>query len=642
MDSIVLSISILAVIFTGMLSAYLYRALLRQGRESRAKELELVRAKEELTVQNEELTALYEEMSATEETLQEQYDQLQNHRQELMRINSRYSLIYQAGNEGLWEYDYATKETFLSDRLTEIYGYGPEQKKFMNEKRDSLIHPEDLPRVYETWRALKHGQIQSYDMEYRILHACGEYRWIQAKGTILRDENGRNLIMAGSHGDINDRKIQEQKLYESAYFDSLTGLPNRDLFVEKLQECIAETIEDHGVGAVLILGLDDFKAINDAMGLLSGDEVLKRMGSRLSSIDGEKRMTARLSGDEFLVLLRKVPQRHDIEAEIKSILELIHQPITFNKVEIILTATVGAVVFPKDANTADRALQNGSIALQQAKQKGKGGFVFFDDRMAKDSMRHIRLETGLKTAFANREYALDYQPIFSASTLELMGFEALARWHSPEFGLVPPSEFIRIAEQNGRIVELGSWALQEACRVLKAMDEKTENSTYLSVNLSPVQLMQKDFVDQVKGIITGSGISPGRICFEITETALMESFETSYRKICVLKDWGIKFSLDDFGTGYSSLRYLQNLPVNTLKIDKCFIDDILVDKRLQKMVKAIIDISHDLDLKVVAEGVESESQLERLRLYGCDCIQGYLLGPPDSELKAMARMNADR
>ncbi len=604
--------------------------------ERRAQEMELIHTKDDLTAQNEEITALYEEMSAAEETLQEQYDQLEKNRREIIRINDRYRLIYQAGNEGLWEYDYATNETYLSDRLTEIYGYGPEKKIFMNRERDSLIHPEDLPKVYEKWRALNHGLIQAYDMEYRILHSSGEYRWIQAKGTILRDEEGNNLLMAGSHGDIHERKTQQQKLYESAYFDALTGLPNRDWFMEKLSGCITKTIENHGVGATLILGLDDFKAVNDAMGLASGDVVLKAIGERLLSWQNEKRFTARLSGDEFLVLLSDVQQRHEVESEIQQVLELIRLPIPFNEIELILSASLGAVLFPKDAHAADKILQNGSIALQQAKLKGRSTYVFFDDRMAKDSMRHIRLEAGLKTAFENREYFLDYQPIFRSDTLGLAGFEALARWHSPEFGLVPPDEFIRIAEQNGRIVELGNWVLQEACGLLKSMDMKSDNSTYLSVNLSPVQLLQKDFVVQIKEIITRMGVPPHRIVFEITETALMESFETSNQKICELKAWGVGFSLDDFGTGYSSLSYLRNLPVKTLKIDKCFIDDICTDHRLQKMVKSVIDISHDLELNVVAEGVENNAQLMLLKNLGCDCIQGYLLGPPTTKFKALS------
>lgn len=611
-------------------------------RDRRAQELELTQTKDSLTTQNEEITALYEEMSAAEEMLQEQYDQLEKNRQEIIRINDRYRLIYQAGNEGLWEYDYATKETYLSDRLTEIYGYGPEKKAFMNKERDSLIHPLDLPMVYEKWRALKQGLIQSYDMEYRILHISGEYRWIQAKGTILRDEDGKNLLMAGSHADIHERRMEQQKLYESAYYDRLTGLPNRDWFVEKLAECIAATVEVHGIGAVLILGLDDFKAVNDAMGLVSGDEVLRAIGSRLLSCQNEKRFAARLSGDEFLILLSDTQQRYEIEAEIHQVLELIHQPITFNEVEIILTASLGAVLFPKDAHTTDKVLQNGSIALQQAKLKGRNASIFFDDRMAKDSMRHLRLEAGLKTAFENKEYSVDYQPIFGTENLKLTGFEVLVRWHSPEFGLVSPDEFIKKAEQNGRIVELGNWVLQESCSMLQAMDRIALSNIYISVNLSPVQLMQKDFVAQVKEIITSTKVSPNRIVFEITETALMESFETSNQKICALKDWGIGFALDDFGTGYSSLSYLRSLPVNTLKIDKCFIDDICDEWKLQKMVRSIIDISHDLELKVVAEGVESQTQLKLLKNLGCDFIQGYLLGAPGSEKKALTLMESSQ
>ncbi len=551
-------------------------------------------------------------------------------------------MISQDSNEGLWKYDGNTRETFLSDRVTEIYGYGPNQKEFMNRERDALIHPEDLSGVYEHWRALNRGDIDTYDVEYRILHASGEYRWVRAKGTILRDEKGKNLLMAGSHGDIHERKLQEKKLYESAYYDHLTGIPNRKWFVEKLEQTAAQTVADHDVGAVLFLGMDDFKVINDAMGHAQGDMVLQEVARRLAALAGEKCHVARLSGDEFAVLLCSIHQRHEIEAEIQRVHELIHHPIHLNDSEIILSASLGAVLFPKDASTADGILRNGNIALQQAKQRRKNSYVFFDDRMAKENMRYSRLDAGLKAAFGQQEFLLHYQPIFTADTRTLVGFEALVRWKNPEFGFVVPSEFIRLAERNGSIVELGHWVLQEACNFVNRLSAWGIEDIYVSVNLSPVQILQKDFVKHVKNIIEGANVPPRRIVLEITETAMMESFDVSYQKIRGLQEWGISFSLDDFGTGYSSLNYLRAIPVKILKIDKSFIDDLLYDKRLQKMVKSIIDISHDLGLTVVTEGVEVEAQLELLGRYGCDCIQGYLLGRPEPEAVAMGWLEDSR
>lgn len=626
-------------LFIYFLAVLLMGKLILMVQAGRHKENELLQVKEELTAQNEEITALYEEMSAADETLQEQYNQLQASREELMRINDRYRLLYQAGNEGLWEYDYDTKETYLSDRVTEIYGYGPERKDFMNMERNALIHPEDFPGVYDKWRALNKGDVQAYDMEYRILHASGEYRWIRAKGTILRDETGKNLFMAGSHGDIHQRKIQEQKLYESAYYDQLTGLPNRKWFMEKLEKCVDQTVASHDVGAVLTIGLDDFRVINDAMGHACGDDVLREVAQRLSTLKGERCHVARLSGDEFLVLLCSIHQRHEIEAEIHGIMALVHQPILLNEGKIIISASMGAVLFPKDAATADAILRNGDIALQQAKKRRRNSYIFFDDRMAKENMRHIHLDAGLKAAFGQQEFMLFYQPIFAADTRTLSGFEALIRWNSSEFGFISPAEFIKLAEQNGSIIELGRWVLQEACGFIKRLSPYGAAGLYVSVNLSPVQLLQKDFIADVKAVIEAAEIPHGSIVFEITETAMMESFDVSYQKILELQEWGIHFALDDFGTGYSSLNYLRRIPVKTLKIDKCFIDDLINDQRLQKMVRSIIDISHDLGLTVVAEGVEAEAQLTLLTSYGCDCIQGYLLGRPVPETEAMDWIN---
>lgn len=603
--------------------------------ERRDKELELIASKEDLTVNNEEITALYEEMAAAEETLQEQFDQLRDHREEIMRINEKYNLVYRAGNEGLWDFDYTTGETYLSDRITEIYGYGPEQKPFMIENRNKLIHPDDLPEVKQAWRALKEGTTDVYDMEYRILHASGEYRWIHAKGTVLRDEDGRNLIMAGSHGDIHQRKLQEQKLYESAYTDSLTGLRNRRWILEKLDRVLLDTIQCHGVGAVVILGLDGFKAINETMSMRSGDEILIQTASRVRAVQKEGVFTARLSGDEFMIIMSDIPQRYEVDEVLGKILMDIHRPMRFNGQEIQVTASAGVVIFPKDASGTDAVLRNCDMALIQAKKRGKNCHVFFDEKMAKESMRYIQMDAGLSNALTNNEFQLHYQPIFNSHSRALSGFEALLRWNSPEFGFVPPDVFIRIAERSGKIVDMGNWVIQEACRFHSLLPKDFASDIYVSVNVSPVQIMQKDFVMQVKEIIGNAGVPPGCIVMEITETAMMESFDVNSQKLSDLQEWGIKFFLDDFGTGFSSLNYLGRLPVATLKIDKGFIDELQWDGKQIKMVRGIVNISHQLGLTVIAEGVEEEAQLEILKGLECDCIQGYLLGRPLAESKAL-------
>lgn len=625
-----LMMAVLIPVITAMIGSIL------QMEEARlAKEEALIQAKEDLTAQNEEITALYEEMSAAEETLQEQFDQLQQHREEILRHNERYNLLYQAGNEGLWEYDYMTDTTTLSDRLTEIYGYGPEGKAYMTVNRDALIHPDDLPRVYENWRSLNRGLIETYDMEYRILHACGEYRWIRAKGTILRDAEGRNLLMAGSHGDIHLRKTQEERLYESAYTDSLTGLRNRRWFMERLDGSIEDIVGTHGVGAALLLGLDDFKSINEAMGMRSGDEILRIIAGRLLTLDDEALYAARLGGDEFILMLEGVTQRYEIEAAARRILTAISSPIAFNSHEIQVTGSIGVVLIPKDAAVTDAVLRNCDLALTQAKQSGRNTCVFFDERMAKQSMMNLQLDAGLKTAAENNEFSLHYQPIYNIQKERLVGFEALIRWNSPEFGSVSPDSFIRIAEKNGQIVEIGHWVLGEACGFVGRFPPGADGDLYVSVNVSTVQIMQKDFILQMQAVIEQWDIRPERIVMEITETTLMESFEVSSSKIEAMKAWGVRFSLDDFGTGYSSLNYLRKLQVSTLKLDKRFIDELLWDERQRKIVHTMIEISHELGMTVVAEGVEDADQLEVLKQMGCDCVQGYHVSRPVLEAEAM-------
>lgn len=441
--------------------------------------------------------------------------------------------------------------------------------------------------------------------------------------------------------NIRKRKQAEKELEIIAYYDEITGLPNRNMFYKNMNKKLKEKS-----GALLYLDIDNFKDINDTFGHTFGDLVLKEVANRLltiNSIDGKLDTIYRISGDEYLLDLEEKDKNYSEEVARQIRTELLKQ-LTINKQDVRVSVSIGIVFYPEDSRSIENLFKKVELSMYKAKSLGRNGYVVYEDSMEKEVAERTLLENNLRLALERDEFVLNYQPQIDPFSGDLVGFEALVRWHSSEYGLVPPDKFIPISEDTGEIVKIGEWILREACKFTLDINKRFNTEIEVSVNISPVQLKQADFIDMLKRTIKEVGVESKVIGIEVTETALMESFEDGLGKLEILKDMGFNIYLDDFGTGYSSLNYLLKLPINTIKIDKSFVDDIMTNEKGRKITENIINIAHDMDLNVVAEGVEEKEQLLTLKEIKCDIIQGYIFGKPlsDSDAKDFIKDNIKR
>lgn len=414
---------------------------------------------------------------------------------------------------------------------------------------------------------------------------------------------------------------QDKTLKFMAYHDQLTGLPNRRCFQEKMIEGLGAA---RPKGAVLLMGIDNFRAVNEVYGHTFGDGVIIELSHRLSETLKEV-FIAYMGGDEFAVI---VENHEKITKVAEAILNIFLVPLGTHHNELSLSASVGIATYPQDGLDVETLLSNAEVALHYAKNRGGKGLVFYRGEMGQFSVKKLGMEMHLKNALKKDEMRVVYQPQFSVADGKLIGFEALLRWDNPLYEGISPLQYIHEAEERGIIQEIGEWVLSESFDFAKQMNRGVEAPLRISINISPIQLMQIDFVQTFKRLLRKTETPTEIIGIEITETALISPFTSNVRKIAELKDLGISVSLDDFGTGYSSLSYLRNLPVSMVKIDKSFLDGMMDDVKNLKLIKAMIDISHDFELQVLAEGVESEAQLERLNTLGCEYAQGFWLGKP--------------
>ncbi|SHK14166.1 PAS domain S-box-containing protein/diguanylate cyclase (GGDEF) domain-containing protein [Geosporobacter subterraneus DSM 17957] len=586
------------------------------------------KAEKDLLYSHEELSSLYEELAASEEELRVQNQLLEENRNEIQQSEERYKLVFEASNEGLWELDTTTNEMFFSERWYDIFDSISRDKKISHfDSWLALIHPEDRDRASSALASLKTGKSKKYECEYRVQNKNGEYQWVFSKGIALRDENNNIKRMAGSHTNIHERKLQQEKIKQLAYYDPLTGLPNRTFLSYKLHSILRIAKENGEKGAVIFIDIDNFKMINDAFGHTFGDMLLKHIGERLKEKVRQDVHIGRLGGDEFLILFEAAKQDEMIEGLAKEIIECFAEDFIVEEKKLHITTSIGIAKYPGDGDTPDDLLKNADTAMYRAKYEGKNRYRFFEKSMNEDLAQKMLLQNSLRNALERNEFVLYYQPEVDTFSKSIYGFEALIRWISPEHGFVSPLKFIHILEETGMIVEVGKWVFKNACEFARKINIDEANRIIVSINVSPIQLMHNDFVEDVKDIIASTEISPELIGFEITETALMESFAENIDKLYKLRALGVMIILDDFGTGYSSLNYLRKMPIDILKIDKSFVDDLNSEEG-KPLAESIVALAHSIGLKVVAEGVETEDQFNILQKYKCDLIQGYLISKP--------------
>ncbi len=510
------------------------------------------------------------------------------------------------------------------------------------------IHPEDRPEVLQKIETFKQQQ-NSLEAEYRIQRPDGTERWLYTRCRLVRDEHGRPVRVDGISNDVTERKQAEAQLRHSAFYDALTDLPNRSLFIDRLWHTIRRAKRRQGyLFAVLFLDLDSFKVINDSLGHDVGDRLLVAIARRLEGCLRPSDTLARLGGDEFAVLLEELQQNQDAAQVAKTIAQELQRPFKIAGQEIYTNASIGIalsclgeekpVTFGEpwpvtptiDYEQPEDLLRDADTAMYRAKFSGKGRYAIFDRQMHEQAIARLRLETDLRHAFERGEFSLHYQPIVSLVTHNLAGFEALLRWQHPQQGRISPVQFIPIAEEIGLIIPLGQWVLREAARQLHRWQTAypQHHSLTVSVNLSSKQLREPSLLDQIDTILRETELDYASLRLEVTESMLMENAEAATKLLCALRDRHIQIGIDDFGTGYSSLSYLHRLPAHTLKIDRSFVARMNPDGSNAEIVRAIITLAHALDMEVVAEGIETVAQLQHLRQLGCEYGQGYFLAPP--------------
>jgi len=430
--------------------------------------------------------------------------------------------------------------------------------------------------------------------------------------------------------DISERRAAEEQLSFLAYHDTLTRLPNRVLLLERLQQAMLDAERVNRLVAVMFLDLDRFKVINDTLGHHVGDALLKAVAERLKSCVRPGDIIARLGGDEFTVVLANVAHVDDVARVTRKIIDSFVQPFRVEDHDLFTTTSIGITLYPFDEQNPEGLLKNADAAMYHAKERGRNNFQFFTAELNVRAERRLKLETALRRALELGELSLHYQPQVEMKGGRLVGMEALLRWQNPELGNVSPAEFIPIAEETGLILPIGDWVLREACRQIRVWHATkfSFSKMQVAVNISGKQLRQKDFPDRVQKVLLETGLEPRYLDLELTESLLMVDAEETSDIMHVLHDMGISFSVDDFGTGYSSLSYLKRFPIDILKIDQSFVRDLATDPNDVAIVKTIIAMAHTLGMRVIAEGVETYTQLEFLRDQNCDGSQGYYCSKP--------------
>lgn len=578
-----------------------------------------------LKTTHEELASMYQQLAASEETLCQQLSELKANAKKLSFTEQRYRLAMDAAVDAIWEVDYATDDLTISTHWMERFGL-PHDTPFQRKLWLTLVHPHDLELITKAFTTYVNNTAPHYDVEYRVRDLSGTYVWVHARGKALRDENGQVLRVAGSLTDITARKQQDEQIYHLAYFDTLTGLPNRRRLELMLKE---KSILDQASGALLFIDLDNFKLINDSSGHACGDALIADVAKQLTLAVGTSHLLARVGGDEFIVVLTNTNRKAFIQAYAQRLINLFNIPFVCQGHPYYLSASIGIAFFPEDGNLLDDLLRKADTALHKAKETGRSAYRFFEQSMQDTVLEKIALENRLRAAVKTKEhFYLRYQPQVDLKTGKIIGMEALMRWNCPEQGAVSPLQFIPVAEETGLIHELGDWALRTACCFCRKLHDLGHDQLCISVNISVKQLSLDNFVESVAAILVETGLPPSALELEITESVLIQAFEANVHKLEALRAMGIRTALDDFGTGYSSLTYLQQLPIHTLKIDQSFINRIQHEQSTRTITATIILLAQQLGMSVVAEGIETEGQRDLLASFGCNTIQGYLISHP--------------
>jgi len=533
---------------------------------------------------------------------------------------------------GIWEWDVSTNQVHWSDELYRIFGLTPQAFPGTFEGYMACVHPDDRAMVHAAVeRSLR--TFEPFDFAHRCLLPDGTTRWLQCRGRV-RSVDGRAVRMTGAAQDVTAQREAAEALSQLALHDPLTALPNRSLFMDRLGQALRRLDRRDRVLAVLFVDLDRFKAINDRFGHAAGDETLLAVGGRLREVLRPHDTVARLGGDEFVVLCEDLEDDRAAVRVAERVLVALERPIGGAAQQLTCSASIGIALTRRSDTTPDALLRDADMAMYRAKETGRNRIELFDNSARIRSQARVQTAEELRQAVDSGQLRVVYQPIVHLGEATPAGVEALVRWQHPRRGLLAPAEFIQVAEDTGLVVPLGAWVLRQACRDLtEILDRGTvgmSSELLMSVNLSARQLNASGLVTMVERVLAEYGLEAWRLCFEITESVLMDDVDVAIPVLSKLRELGVRLAIDDFGTGYSSLGYLRRFPVDIVKLDRAFVAGLGSDSAADAITAAVINLGHALGLSVIAEGVENEDQLTVLRALRCDRAQGYLWSAPQA------------
>jgi len=554
---------------------------------------------------------------------------------------ARLAKAQQMARLGHWDWDVSEDRWSFSDEVCRIFGFGSEDRPTKREVMVKVIHPEDCGRVMQLFQAALRGE-EKYEIEYRLVLPDGTTRVVAEQAEVSFDGRGQPKHVEGTIQDLTERRQAEARIRFLAYYDGLTGLPNRRMMSEHLAQALRQARRIKRPLALLFLDLDNFKSINDALGHSFGDKVLRQVAERLSrcvrASDLISRPGAQISkpdvfrfgGDEFAILLFSLQQERDAVLVVRRIMRALAEALVIEGHELFATASIGIAVSPSDGDDLKTLLRNADAAMYRAKQKGKNTFEFYTKSLTRACIERMKIEAKLRRAVEQGEMRLCFQPKLEAQSGRLAGVEALLRWNAAGLGSVRPERFIPLAEETGLIIPIGEWVLREACRQIQAWETVGLPPVPVAVNVSARQFQRSDLCKSISNLLEETGLRPQSLELELTESAIMADVPRAKAMFQKLSELGVRLSIDDFGTGFSSLSLLRWFRVDELKIDRSFVQDLPQDEDGSAITLGIIAMAHSLGTRVVAEGVETESQFAFLREHGCDEVQGSLFGLPVS------------